>query len=313
MTKLSCKHATALLFCVVCIIAYTLTSKTLKTNEQVDPLSEFYQRHPIYKTRIDRLRNACKKTKNYSESHLSDSKRFVTYRYGENWFACIQPKSGTTNWQKALIRAASNESSTHENAVDSKNIYKVLPRLSDLNYKYRYKKITSTRYKILVVRHPIQRLFSAWRDKFNKSSSDFWHTEKKYLSKIKLNKLVPDGMGCSFSDFIKYFLENKGIEKLNDHHWKSLEYQCDPCGVEYGIIALQESMDSDVGIILGEVFGGDNSSGFGVGQVSKMYDTHVSSDSRYFDLDENVLERLNSHFRRDYEMFGYSPLDRVGI
>ena len=108
-------------------------------------------------------------------------------------------------------------------------------------------------------------------------------------------------MGCSFFDFVEYFLEIKDNDKLKDHHWKSLDYQCQPCNIGYNFVGFQESMDEDIRFVMHEIFvnEADNFT------FSSVYKNHLGTDSELFDLKESQAAQLKDHFKKEFEMFNY--------
>ena len=100
---------------------------------------------------------------------------------------CTVPKAGTTNWQRVLSTLKSNFSVRPE-AWKGQKIYKQANRLSkflpDSDSVTQYelaKKVNDEDFlKVVSVRHPLTRLLSAWRDKFQMSeSSKYANGEKK--------------------------------------------------------------------------------------------------------------------------------------
>ena len=140
--------------------------------------------------------------------------------YGKNleesktWLACIQPKAGTTNWQKALLKSSGNTS----DKIDFKGpaskhrqkFFNLLDKLSGLSEDKRKSvlKKSENQVNFLHVRNPFDRLYSAWHQKFNKSFLNVAPYER-YVDQMEVDRTnsehkIPDGMLCSFADFVKY-------------------------------------------------------------------------------------------------------------
>lgn len=280
--------------------------------------------------RLDHLKKVCQEMKNSNHNFMLENFenlpldkqdtigniRFQTYYYGKNYIFCTPPKSGTSNWQKALIKLETNST---ENIIDGPKMYKMLPRLKNIpnpvlrnhsvmldgiheidnglsarelaQAKLVYQDfVDHKKFRILTTRHPVERLYSAWHNKFNFSASDSYRYIKLYGNQIKQKypENKPADMFCSFQDFIEYFLDkvekyenladiyrpedplNSAAQKtfLNqqfnkimnslDFHWTLASFQCLPCNVEYTHIASTDTLHEDSQFILHNIFGDTN-------------------------------------------------------
>ena len=265
--------------------------------ERVDIGIKSLDSENIYTKRLVHLKNTCQQLKSSSDkiliqnytlfnpklkihSEFIGENRFQTWYYGKNYVMCTPPKAGTTNWQKTLV-ALKRRISTKKLVGLSESFYRILPRVLDLkrrdksrlNEPNSYENlIKSKKYKIISVRHPVERLFSAWHDKFNKTNKYSQAYQAKYAKSIPKNYPTPENYLCSFQDFIDYWLENinfyintDSISKSNvaynkimnnfDHHWRTMVWQCLPCNTDFDFITKLESIDEDSRYILKNVFG----------------------------------------------------------
>ena len=117
---------------------------------------------------------------------------------------CSIPKTGCTNWKKTLVRSNTGKQ------VERKNVHKEnfmnsygLIRLNTFSPEEISKRL-NTYFKFLVVRHPLERLLSAFRSKFgspDKTDSFF----ARYLPHIRNQGRGKDA-DVSFTNFISYAL-----------------------------------------------------------------------------------------------------------
>ena len=178
---------------------------------------------------------------------------------------------------------------------------------------------------MILARHPIEKLYSAWADKFRSNSGYFQtHINKhEFLNQIptKYQNQAPPGYARSFPDFIRYWLDNIKKYPQNDLyfdvHWKSQDYNCFPCSVKWDFIAKTETSDYDNPEIM-KVFYPKSSE---AGSILKKYDytkrgpNDLRSKLRAEDpedeklngkwLPEEYKQDLREHFRWELEMFGY--------
>ena len=113
-------------------------------------------------------------------------------------------------------------------------------------------------YKILNTRHPFERIFSGWKDKFSKknvySSDTSWKWKRFYKEALNYNftsknkffdkdvhdwkdwqgKLHP-GITINFYTFVKYLLGEDFYHV--DEHFKPISHHCAVCEVEYDFIS----------------------------------------------------------------------------
>ena len=91
-----------------------------------------------------------------------------------------------------------------------------------------------------VVRHPFERLVSAYQNKFVD------HFDSKYANYLKSHY-----GGNSFTLFVKMILDlsEKRCQQMNnckmDNHWKPFISRCAYCDVSYSVIAKAETFEED--------------------------------------------------------------------
>jgi hypothetical protein len=91
----------------------------------------------------------------------------------------------------------------------------------------------------------LQRLLSAWRDKFSENASE--KRQNTYINGLKVfeHKYVkPDGFVSSFESFIEYLAANPS-EYSQNRHWRSIYYHCSPCHFPYEKITHLETIDDE--------------------------------------------------------------------
>ena len=95
--------------------------------------------------------------------------------------------------------------------------------------------------KFMIVRHPLDRLLSAYYDKmyrnYTQKDSHFdWLTQiRRHILKVKGNysrSTLPLRVGLK--EFVRFILGNTGISKfVHDKHWNKYAFHCDPCSIRY--------------------------------------------------------------------------------
>ena len=100
--------------------------------------------------------------------------------------------------------------------------------------------------KVMFVRDPIERLVSAFNDKFHPGQiNDFYF--KKFGREISRNyqgngRGIVDlsGRNVTFEEFVRYLVDLHQRNETNkyDEHWASYKDLCLPCNIDYDIIGL---------------------------------------------------------------------------
>ena len=155
-----------------------------------------------------------------------------------NLLYCYIPKVACSNWKRVLMVLNGDAADPYQvNTADVHN--RSLGYFRYLN-EYTPEEIVhrlNTYYKFLFVRHPYERLVSAYRNKFI-DSYNLTLFKKMYGRRIiKHFRRNPDakslrtGEGVSFAEFINYVLSSDA--EFMDRHWKQYDLLCHPCLIYY--------------------------------------------------------------------------------
>ena len=143
------------------------------------------------------------------------------------------------------------------------------------------------------VRHPFERLASAYLEDDNK----------------ELNRFSRDG-------FERFVLENvlkpantsqdkKTLFKLN-HHWRPFNTYCAFCNINYTILSKTETFDKDRSLIMDRL-------GLNTGEPFKRLNMHTGKNigdltaDLFNNISADVKTALQDLYKFDFEMFNYDP------
>ena len=161
---------------------------------------------------------------------------------------CTIPKVSGTSWKKKLL--AMNSIQTYINLENRKDLKH--RHINEALNKHNVDTLKSDQdlknflnyTKIMFVREPVERLISAFHDKFNPNQhSD--HYFKKVGREISVNyygngtdRSGVNHRNVTFEQFVKYIVD---LHKRNetykyDEHWASYNDLCLPCTIDYDII-----------------------------------------------------------------------------
>lgn len=185
--------------------------------------------------------------------------------------------------------------------------------------------------KFMIVRHPFERLVSAFRDKLENTNIGKEHGVDHYYQKYG-RKIVakyrqggvnaapppnrysqdmddptlpkPKGTEPTFPEFVNYLIDTD-LLLYSDDHWMPYYLHCTPCLVEYDIIAKFETLDRDQSYVVQRA---------GLQGRIKPFWKHLTKGkktadtvSKYFATITKVeLIKLYSKYRLDFELFDYS-------
>jgi len=174
--------------------------------------------------------------------------------------------------------------------------------------------------KWMIVRHPFERLLSAYRDKLENSTAGLehgtMHFYQKYGRKIvaKYRRSKSARAEPTFDEFARY-LADTDLSLYADDHWIPYYLFCTPCLVDYDLIIHFETLDQDIQLLL-QVLRTKNQIGNSkvTDQVSDGPEwKHKTTGGRsvelinsYFQqLKKSTVRKLFEKYRLDFELFGY--------
>ena len=195
--------------------------------------------------------------------------------------------------------------------IGKKYAVKELAHYSKAEKLYRLKHY----YKMMFVRHPFDRILSAYRDKlvaemFYGKAGNYY----KQLLPIILNRVRPDllelqidSVYLPFEDFLR-FIEKGGQDR---HVTPPYERKCQPCLVKYDYIGKVETFDEDMNYIIDHQFPAKR------GKSSRRNkNSFVMSENKgggfykelveYQNTSEELVESMKRIYGRDFVQFGYS-------
>ena len=160
---------------------------------------------------------------------------------------CYIPKNGCSAWKKVLT---STTKYGKEHGMARRNVHQ-----TEVLWKWGLGKASFGQLlrsypqyaRFLVVRHPFDRLISAYTDKIVTKRPSFYTPVRKYIiqrfregniTKEEIEEGTP-----SFLEFVKMILSKSKYSE--DRHWKPYGERCNPCYLEYQHLIRIESMIPD--------------------------------------------------------------------
>jgi hypothetical protein len=174
---------------------------------------------------------------------------------------------------------------------------------------YYVKKCQVNVLQIIFVRHPLDRLLSAYRSKFlsvtRENERDFFQKYGRTIIKRYRNNPSREalnlGSDVQFDEFLRY-VRDTPLSSL-DRHWAPYEDQCLLCKINYDFIGKHESMnvDADYLLDLWKV----NNIRFPP-PYRDLSDEACHFKKFYDNIPPKLVDDVAAKFNRDTLMFGYA-------
>ena len=167
---------------------------------------------------------------------------------------CFVPKVACGNWKRIFLVLNGQFNSTTEISgftAHESGLVDTLDKYSTNEIRLKLQ----TYKKIVFVREPLERVLSAYRNKFTTVLHRRIFNQrvgKKIITMYRKNltKEVTDEDHVTFNEFVKYLIGLSPMEKP-DIHWDQQYNICSPCDINYDFIGKYETLKSDVERALG--------------------------------------------------------------
>ncbi|XP_068955941.1 carbohydrate sulfotransferase 9 [Petaurus breviceps papuanus] len=258
------------------------------------------------------LQDFCKKYGggNHAQSHLFHMVSRIYVEDRHKILYCEVPKAGCSNWKRILMVLNGLASSAYNITHNAVHYGKHLKKLDSFDLKGIYTRL-NTYTKAVFVRDPMERLVSAFRDKFEHPNS-YYHPVfgKAIIKKYRPNaceEKINNGSGVKFKEFIHYLLDSHRPVGM-DIHWERVNKLCYPCLINYDFVGKFETLEEDANYFL-QLIGAPRGLKF-----PNFKDRHSSDERTNADVVRQYLKDLSSMERQliydfyylDYLMFNYT-------
>nr|XP_006815823.1 PREDICTED: carbohydrate sulfotransferase 11-like [Saccoglossus kowalevskii] len=252
----------------------------------------------IQKQRKDLLQDICADMKSDNRYyHQTKKETKLIFNDDYNILYCYIAKVGCTNWKRIFIVLSGVQNSTLSipHTVAHTHNHSTISRTG-----HRMQNYTS----FLFVRHPFQRLLSAYRNKFEiPDEHQFEKTlGRRIISLYRSN--TTDKKHVMFSEFVRFLLNSKSKSSFNSH-WDFQHKICAVCERSYDFIGHFENIVEESNYLLRSI---------GVTNLSfpDAFSTHATNSSdeniylKYFSqIPPDDIIKLYELYKWDFKLFGY--------
>lgn len=222
---------------------------------------------------------------------------------------CEVPKAGCSNWKRVLMVLGGSATSARDIPHDAAHYSNHLRRLESYDHAGMVDRLRSYT-KVLFVREPLERLVSAFRDKFE-SPNSYYHPVfgRPIISRYRTNAsrtALRTGAGVTFREFVQYLLDVRRPVGM-DIHWEPVSQLCSPCLLRYNFIGKFESLEEDANFLLRSVGAPRNLTFPDFKDRNPLAErTSSAITQRYFaQLNATERQRAYDFYYMDYLMFNY--------
>lgn len=173
-------------------------------------------------------------------------------------------------------------------------------------------------FKFVFVREPLERILSAYKNKFftKTLSADYfkWKFGRKIIARYRrpLSRIPANntGEGVTFEEFASYLVDDKQRIKMNEH-WEEYNKMCHPCLIDYDFVGHLERIDEDSQYVLDLNALSDRIKVPSRRESLYSYrKTNSYMKEYYSQLKPETISRLYQKYKADYLIFNYTiPAD----
>uniref|UniRef100_A0A672ZJ38 Carbohydrate sulfotransferase n=1 Tax=Sphaeramia orbicularis TaxID=375764 RepID=A0A672ZJ38_9TELE len=257
------------------------------------------------------MKNMCAKYKSsISKTITRDHVKQIYVEDKYKLLYCEVPKAGCSNWKRTLMVLAGQASNARSITHDTVHYNNHLNRLDSFDHKEIMHRL-QTYTKVVFVREPLERLVSAYRDKFENPNNHYHNLfGKPIISKYRVNpsqEALRTGNGVTFKEFVQYLLDVHRPVGM-DIHWELANQLCHPCLIDYDFIGKFENMEEESNLFL-RITGAPRNLTLPSFKDRNPKDKKTSSQitEKYFtQVSKGQRQRVYDFYYMDYLMFNYS-------
>jgi hypothetical protein len=162
--------------------------------------------------------------------------------------------------------------------------------------------------KFIFVRHPFERLVSAYRDRLASNVTKYhMNTGREIIRKFRKNPSrlsLEMGNDVTFPEFVTFVIDEwKKMKRPLDAHWRPVIDLCLPCDMQFHFIGKFETLNRDVDYLLRKLNETDLVGLFSSQPKSKTTSSLWKESMKM--ISHQQLSDLNRIYADDFRLFGY--------
>ena len=254
----------------------------------------------IQKERKKLLEEECRK---YRKGKINLSE-FLSKTQNRNSFISVDKYKFIYNFVRKVGSSQMTKMIKGINKGSKGNGMKRMYKMSKENARTRFLNDTT----FIIVRHPLARLLSAYKDKFVTHHIPHYIRIGRQIIKATRPKATAEELRAAndvtFLEFIKYVTGEKKSRRGNTH-WSSLVVRNKVCDVRHDYIGKLETMTDDLNLLMTNVL---HVPYWKMGDAYKDSSTNNNDIVRtyYSQIPEGLMQKIYHYYEADFRLFGYS-------
>ena len=249
------------------------------------------------------VQDYCKRHNRNADTVLGHDLRYFLVFHSRKVIYCFIPKVSSNQWKKELSGLEEEDKQIYHkvNGSFKNNLNNFSPQ--------EVEEMLKNYFTFLFVRDPMERVLSAYRNKFVKENKSFHRAiGTRIVNKYRRNatqQALETGSDVTFSEFANYVVDS---HRIPDEHWAPFDKLCHPCAVDYDFIGHYEELTEDAPYLIKKA-GIDDRVSFPPFRPSN---TTAEMLHYYSQIPKMKIFQIAKVYESDYEMFGYPFPGQLG-
>ncbi|CAF0726433.1 unnamed protein product [Didymodactylos carnosus] len=250
-----------------------------------------------------------------------------------NVLFCNIPKTASTNLRRILYLTFNTNfynRSKEENILELEKVnraqvwFNIERQMFDPYYLKNYRDLTQrleilespSIFKFIFVRHPFQRIYSSFRDKFQNDNVDdtmfgWKDLEEDILTKMSNSTLTwirRNDIRLDFDTFLKYIVYCIQHDQELNSHWDLIFRRCSLCHINYDWIGKFERIEKDASKLL-EKFNISDKVSFPSWKLDQQTKYRIDEDdllNLFINNGRKEYQTLSDYYKQDFIAFNYT-------
>ena len=230
--------------------------------------------------------------------------------HGRRVAFCYIPKISSSTWKAVMANNTGVNSDVTFDKLTSKGYIHSRVGMFGLSNEV-YTSQLENYTKFMILRHPFDRLLSAYHDKaFPNIKNGRVHSPYGVIRRAVLRQGNHSNLSAderenyipTIEEFAQYALVTRNI------HWNSYAFRCDPCHIRYDHVIRLETLASDTEKLLKaaypEVASLPSTNAYRHAQSAKTNDQSKTL-SEFSDVESSTLAAVFQKYKYDFNLYGY--------
>jgi len=235
----------------------------------------------------------------YFENSRHDNRLQFWLLKNPKFLFCRTPKTGTSTWADVVLNYYNKSHEEHGQTTIISIQHELISAEEKMTEVSKMKYGPSDTKRALVVRHPLERLQSAYNDKIKHKVMRVFYPN---------GTAIPE---ATYEEFL-YWIANLPLPM--EEHFCPNSYLCNPCMYHYDYIIKMETFERDSNAVIRKVNLLKNFTiqhHHNLESAKNMSKSSAPTDEDLFKLleglDADTLSKLYQKFLPDFRLFGYDP------